>query len=179
MKPSLRFEIFKRDSFTCRYCGQTPPSAILEIDHVIPLSAGGDDDPVNLVTSCFLCNRGKSARLLSDVPQERSIAEKAGEIAEQELQIASYNHWRAQQKVREDKELQSLLNLWSRKWGDRYWENSTVRRFLKKLGVVELREILEIVSERTQKREGMGWDRCAWLFLCGICRHNIKDSTGE
>lgn len=36
MKPSLRFEVFKRDNFTCRYCGQAPPTAILEVDHIIP-----------------------------------------------------------------------------------------------------------------------------------------------
>jgi 5-methylcytosine-specific restriction endonuclease McrA len=32
----LRFEIFKRDGFQCAYCGQAPPSVILEVDHIEP-----------------------------------------------------------------------------------------------------------------------------------------------
>ena len=55
----LRFEIFKRDSFTCQYCGQFPPHVILEVDHLTPRASGGSDDIENLVTSCFACNRGK------------------------------------------------------------------------------------------------------------------------
>lgn len=26
----IRFEVFKRDSFTCQFCGRTPPEVILE-----------------------------------------------------------------------------------------------------------------------------------------------------
>ena len=62
MKKTLRFEIFKRDNFTCVYCGKKPPEVILEVDHIIPRKEGGDDDPSNLATSCFSCNRGKGAR---------------------------------------------------------------------------------------------------------------------
>jgi 5-methylcytosine-specific restriction endonuclease McrA len=32
----LRFEVFKRDNFTCQYCGRETPEVILEADHVIP-----------------------------------------------------------------------------------------------------------------------------------------------
>lgn len=63
----LRFEILKRDSFTCSYCGLTPPKAVLEIDHIIPISKGGDNNYLNLVTSCFDCNRGKSDKELNEV----------------------------------------------------------------------------------------------------------------
>ena len=57
--PKLRFEIFKRDNFKCYYCGKTKDESELEVDHVIPVSKGGNNDPSNLVTSCFKCNRGK------------------------------------------------------------------------------------------------------------------------
>jgi 5-methylcytosine-specific restriction endonuclease McrA len=33
---------------------------VLEIDHRIPRAKGGSDDPSNLWTLCFDCNRGKS-----------------------------------------------------------------------------------------------------------------------
>lgn len=53
----IRFEVFKRDKFTCQYCGRSAPDVILEIDHLNPVINGGDNDILNLVTSCRDCNR--------------------------------------------------------------------------------------------------------------------------
>jgi hypothetical protein len=61
-----RFEVLKRDSFTCQYCGANPAATLLEVDHIQPVAKGGGNDMLNLITSCFDCNRGKSARELSD-----------------------------------------------------------------------------------------------------------------
>jgi hypothetical protein len=55
----LRFEIFRRDNYGCVYCGKRPPAVTLEVDHKIPRCNGGTDDPENLVTACWNCNRGK------------------------------------------------------------------------------------------------------------------------
>ncbi|MGY0062778.1 HNH endonuclease [Streptomyces sp. LZ34] len=57
----LRYEILRRDSHTCRYCGATAPDVPLRIDHVTPVALGGTDAPDNLVTSCEPCNSGKSS----------------------------------------------------------------------------------------------------------------------
>lgn len=62
----LRFETFKRDSFTCQYCGRKSPDVILEADHIEPVAAGGGNDILNLITSCTDCNRGKSDKSLDD-----------------------------------------------------------------------------------------------------------------
>jgi hypothetical protein len=62
---SLRFRVLARDNFTCRYCGQTPPDVVLEIDHVVPKSQGGPDSYENLVTACRQCNHGKLDALLA------------------------------------------------------------------------------------------------------------------
>jgi len=59
MIPSLRFDILRRDGFTCRYCGRNGNSATLEVDHIDPKANGGLDAEENLVTACFPCNRGK------------------------------------------------------------------------------------------------------------------------
>lgn len=61
----MRFAILNRDNFTCQYCGRRSPEAILEIDHVHPRCEGGSDDPSNLKTACFNCNRGKATQLIS------------------------------------------------------------------------------------------------------------------
>jgi hypothetical protein len=61
IRNKLRFEILKRDNFTCQYCGGTPRMGyILQIDHIIPLSKGGLTEKENLITSCWVCNSGKS-----------------------------------------------------------------------------------------------------------------------
>ncbi len=57
-----RREIFRRDQFTCQYCGKVTPH--LTIDHVIPKHLGGAHDWFNLVTACSLCNHHKGSRSL-------------------------------------------------------------------------------------------------------------------
>lgn len=65
----LRFEVFRRDNFACRYCGRSAmDGAVLEADHVEPKSHGGSDAPTNLVTACEQCNSGKSDTLLGAPP---------------------------------------------------------------------------------------------------------------
>jgi 5-methylcytosine-specific restriction endonuclease McrA len=47
-------------SHTCQYCGET--EGRMEIDHVVPRSAGGTDTITNLTCSCVDCNRKKGNR---------------------------------------------------------------------------------------------------------------------
>lgn len=61
MNLRLRFLVLQRDGFTCRYCGHAAPDVQLEVDHIIPRSKGGGDEPSNLVTACRDCNQGKAA----------------------------------------------------------------------------------------------------------------------
>lgn len=179
MRSSLRFEVFKRDSFTCRYCGVGSPQAILEVDHVHPKSAGGTDDLENLVTACFQCNRGKAARLLSDVPTEANIHERTIEIAERELQLEQYTYWKRRRQEREDNELEQLENMWVSQWGDRHWRRSSARQFLRALGVVQLEEFIEYVTENATPYAGCGLDLSAWKFFCGMCWRRIKGDGNQ
>jgi len=66
----LRHEILERDGFRCCDCGASPdmPDVVLEVDHRIPVSKGGSNDPSNLRTLCGDCNRGKSDRII-DYPE--------------------------------------------------------------------------------------------------------------
>ncbi len=57
----LRYEVLRRDNYTCRYCGAFAPVVVLEVDHVVPRARGGKDELANLVTACHDCNLGKSA----------------------------------------------------------------------------------------------------------------------
>jgi 5-methylcytosine-specific restriction endonuclease McrA len=53
-------EIFRRDNYTCQYCGRQ--TTHLTIDHVIPRHRGGGHRWDNLVAACPPCNRRKGGR---------------------------------------------------------------------------------------------------------------------
>ncbi len=57
-----RREIFRRDGYTCQYCGTT--SGVLTIDHVIPRHLDGPHCWDNVVTACSYCNHKKGGRTL-------------------------------------------------------------------------------------------------------------------
>src|ERR1051325_1535305 len=54
---SLRSLIFRRDNYTCQYCGSIEQP--LHCDHVIPVSRGGSSLEGNLKTACKPCNLSK------------------------------------------------------------------------------------------------------------------------
>lgn len=50
----------ERNGYQCKMCGS---ARHLEIDHVVPLAAGGGNELTNLQLLCQKCNRRKSARV--------------------------------------------------------------------------------------------------------------------
>jgi 5-methylcytosine-specific restriction endonuclease McrA len=57
-----RKNIFVRDGYRCLYCGAKAPRAVLELEHVIPKSRGGQGSWDNLVSACHPCNQRKANR---------------------------------------------------------------------------------------------------------------------
>jgi 5-methylcytosine-specific restriction endonuclease McrA len=57
-----RRNIFKRDHYTCQYCGVQPGGEELTIDHVVPRAQGGTSTWVNCVLACVACNKRKADR---------------------------------------------------------------------------------------------------------------------
>lgn len=57
-----RRNVFKRDRFTCQYCGEQPGGEELTIDHVIPRAQGGVSAWENCVLACIDCNAKKADR---------------------------------------------------------------------------------------------------------------------
>ena len=55
-----RRNIYKRDRFTCQYCGAQPGSEELTIDHVLPRAQGGVSSWENCVLACIACNKRKA-----------------------------------------------------------------------------------------------------------------------
>lgn len=59
-----RENVFKRDGFTCQYCGTNKE---LTLDHLIPKAKGGETSWSNLVTACKQCNSKKGDYALEEV----------------------------------------------------------------------------------------------------------------
>lgn len=60
-----RREVFRRDNYTCQYCGKK--TSDLTIDHVIPRHLGGKHVWNNVVAACSHCNHRKGGRLPDEV----------------------------------------------------------------------------------------------------------------
>lgn len=60
-----RLSIYIRDSFRCLYCGSDlrhAAPADVTLDHLLPRSAGGENESENLVTACRSCNSARGAK---------------------------------------------------------------------------------------------------------------------
>ena len=62
--PTVRYNVMRRDGFKCCLCGRSVKDGVkLEVDHIIPISKGGNSEYMNLQTLCRDCNRGKAAKI--------------------------------------------------------------------------------------------------------------------
>jgi 5-methylcytosine-specific restriction endonuclease McrA len=57
-------EIFRRDKYTCQYCGRKDTK--LTIDHIYPKRLGGKHTWTNVVAACPTCNHCKGGKKLEE-----------------------------------------------------------------------------------------------------------------
>lgn len=126
-----RFEIFKRDSFTCQYCGKSAPDVILEIDHIKPVSKGGDNELENLITSCQDCNAGKRDRELSDSAVLIKRKSQLNELQKRREQLKMMLDWQNGLKQIEEESIQALIN---------FWNESVIPFSLNEYGISKIRD---------------------------------------
>ena len=171
----LRFEVFKRDGFTCGYCGKTPPEVLLEIDHIIPKAEGGIDDLNNLLTACFNCNRGKSKTALDILPS--NTIENLKILKEKQKQTKLY--YEVVKQIEEQKELDlqeigyHFFNYFqkTKKTHNKYifagnWKTN-IKTFLKIFNKFQIKEAIDIAVMRLSSK-----NRCdeqnTFKYMCGI-----------
>ena len=172
---TTRFEIFKRDSFTCQYCGATPPSVVLEIDHIIPVAKGGTNDTRNLVTACFDCNRGKRDKHLHVVPE--SIEERSERAAELEQQTREYEKVLRRKKQRIARQIKAVEKVFQQEFPGYSFAphfKQSVARFLDLLPAPQVVEAMELALHRV----GFKGVDASTKYFCGICWKTIKDNRG-
>ncbi|HEX9489269.1 MAG TPA: HNH endonuclease signature motif containing protein [Stellaceae bacterium] len=68
-----RLKIYERDNYHCTYCNKQLTRFTATLDHITPVSAGGDNSAENLKTACLQCNSRKTARPLGDFLAETDL----------------------------------------------------------------------------------------------------------
>jgi hypothetical protein len=165
----LRFAVFARDNFTCRYCGKQSDSVELQVDHIIPVSKGGSNDESNLVTSCVPCNQGKSDILLEQAaPNETDRLRLAQELHEQK-QAAK----RAKQILKARKSrYQDLVNFLCESTGTESFNAQTAKilfRYVEQFGEDIVYPWIEKAAERTRTDIALG------RYVSGIRRSVLAE----
>ena len=170
----IRFEVFKRDGFTCQYCGSHPPSVVLHVDHVHPVAEGGTNDIDNLITSCEGCNQGKGAKLLSEIPQ--SLSNKAEELREREEQIKGYTHILRERAARIEDETWQVAEVLSPGSSESGFDRRnliSIKQFLERMPSWLVVEAAEMAYSRICNS-----DYQRFRYFCGICWKKIRDADG-
>lgn len=142
----IRFEIFKRDSFTCQYCGKKAPGIVLEIDHITPVKHKGKNDILNLVTSCFECNSGKSDRLLADNTIIEIQRNQIDELQERKNQIEMMLKWKLELSNIVQDESKKVIEYYNSKWEEfdlNEFSQKDVRGLVKKYGAIKVIDMID------------------------------------
>ena len=142
-----RFEVFKRDGFTCQYCGATPPEVVLHVDHIVAVANGGGNDMGNLLTSCARCNLGKSAVPLDSVPE--TLGNTAAEAAERARQVRAYADLIQEARDAEEGAVWAVAEELQPGASNGYSRDkcSSIRMFIKRIGFPETLNAAHIAAE--------------------------------
>lgn len=174
----LRYEVFRRDGHTCRYCGAGAPDVQITVDHVVPLALGGTDEPANLVTACRSCNAGKSSMPV-DAPLVDSVSADA-------LRWAHAMRRAAEIQADDRRRVESMIDGFITVWADHFieavrddpqemalprdWQISIER--LTKAGLDGADFVYAI--EATMAPTNIPWDRL-FRYFCGVCWNKVKE----
>jgi len=188
----VRFEVFKRDAFTCQYCGRKTPDVTLHVDHIHPRAEGGTDDFENLLTACSECNLGKGARTLDSRTEFGDMIGRAESIREREEQIRAYHAAQDEAAERRRQDFTEVYDYWFELYREesmsRYhiMADSALRRYVEALGVEDVKEAMDIafhkyswpcnnavkycygvLRRKLARREGR-------IVSCGVCGKDVE-----
>jgi len=150
----LRFEVFKRDKFTCQYCGKHAPTVILEIDHIKPVSKNGTNNILNLITSCFDCNRGKTNIKLDDNSVITKQNKQLELLQERKDQIELMFEWRDELNKLDETVIDMVIDYLENKIENFSLNDTGMKKIsvlTKKWGLAEILEAIDISARKYLK----------------------------
>lgn len=165
-----RFEVLRRDNYTCRYCRST--DGALTVDHVTPRSLGGSDDPSNLVACCKDCNAGKS----SAAPDASLVAEVTDDAIRHAERIKQAYKIIVEQLGEQDDYIREFVDEFPGRSVPQGWKGSLIRWF--EMGVPI--EIVIDAGHRSDSRMRLNRDPEAWFkYLAGVVWRKVETVTDE
>lgn len=188
LSKKTRFEVFKRDKFTCQYCGRMAPDVVLEVDHIKPVAEGGTNSIINLITSCRDCNRGKGKVKLSDDAEIKKQQDQLAELAEKREQLKMLMEWRTELSSLQQEEVDYICDYWEKANGYEFGlteqGRATAMHYLKQFSLPEILDAIDIaISQyyRGNKRIGNAERNIsnAWNKVGGICYNRRKMKEQE
>jgi hypothetical protein len=169
----LRFDIFARDEFTCRYCGRQSDKVIMHIDHVIPVCEGGTNDPENLVTACADCNLGKSSKLIGKAAANETDRLRIAQEMQEQIEAAEMA--RNSVYARRDRK-QQLINFWCGETGRNQVDLQTVAivfGYVEEFGEAVVYKWVEKAAAKCRE------DRSIGQYISGIRRSVKAEAEAE
>lgn len=164
LSKKLRFEVFKRDSFTCQYCGAQAPDVLLHVDHIVPVSKGGGDEILNLITACEPCNQGKSDRSLDDHSVMKRQRTQLDQLAERREQLEMMLEWRDALESEKTDIVEEVSQRIAERGGFTPNESgkNDIRRWLKQYSLAEILTALDDAFDSYMKWDGDEPNAEAW-----------------
>lgn len=175
-----RFEVFKRDKFTCQYCGRMAPDVILEVDHIKPVAEGGTNKMINLITSCRDCNRGKGKVKLSDDAEIKKQQKQLVELAEKREQLQMMMEWKIELADLESQEVDYISEYLDKRttYSLNEYGRIDAYKLLKQFSFAEIIDAIDITMAQYYKGDSKSWNY-AWSKVGGICYNRKKQREEE
>lgn len=172
-----RFEVFKRDKFTCQYCGRKAPDVILEVDHIKPVAEGGNNGILNLITSCRDCNRGKGKIKLSVNEEVAKQQDRLQELAEKREQMEMLIEWRNELVDFENIQNEKLCAYIEKKTGYELSDlgANKLKNLVRQFSFSEVMDAIDISFSRYYHGDGNSWDY-AFSKIGGVCYNRRKQN---
>lgn len=178
-----RYEVLRRDNYTCRYCRSVDNP--LTVDHVLPAALGGSDAPENLVAACKDCNAGKS----STSPDAVLVADVKADDLRWNAALARIAKARARQRKRREAYCSDFLDAWlSWHYGSEKtkipmpasWQASIERFYELGVPIDDLRDCVRVAcgNDRVAVDETFRYFAgCVWRVVDEI-REAARDAVG-
>lgn len=181
----VRFEVFRRDSFKCQYCGKSAPDVILNVDHINPASKGGTNDMFNLITSCFECNQGKKARKLDDENEVSKQKRQLDILNERRVQLDMLLEWKTGLIKNTNDQSTKIARYLIKKLGTKEFSISEtgmtkIKAMLKKISPEKLIEIIdETIYQLSDSISYFGVTQKTFEIVFSIINAKYKAETSD
>jgi cytochrome c553 len=178
----VRFEVFKRDSFKCQYCGAEAPSVLLNVDHIKPVAEGGTNELMNLIAACSTCNAGKAATPLSDQSTLAKQKAQLDELQERREQLEMLLEWKQGLSELSNETMDKIADYWAQHakgWYLNEHGKHSLKKWLNQFTTLEivtamdtaLSQYIELDPKSPEKATSDSIAK-AFASVPGICRVN-------